>query len=302
MFDGKVGCSDIKSIDRKGFTLIELLVVISIIALLLSILMPSLSKVKEQARVMTCAANIRQIGLMLSMYRSSNDGSVPVVTNRWAGELPAKARFISLALRGYGTDIKRLPAGLNPNNPWNAGMVNGYFADYMPEFFACPFTRDKTPDSSEWEYGSKEISGEIFTTMRSRGRNESYTTWLWPLVRGQRYTAYPSGDDEDGRPKHGVLLWHTAVENGVQFPSVMAGYNRIKDLPMKWGKRQLRTTKAGTMADATVLSCDIGETTGTTGKLILNPDSHRKKSAGGTNVLFGDGHTGWVKGRQIGWK
>ena len=46
-----------------GFTLIELLVVISIIALLLSILMPALSRVKEQGRRVVCASEVRQAGL-----------------------------------------------------------------------------------------------------------------------------------------------------------------------------------------------------------------------------------------------
>ena len=58
---------------KKGFTLIELLVVISIIALLLSILMPSLQKVKEQARSAVCKSNLKQWGLCFSMYLVENN-------------------------------------------------------------------------------------------------------------------------------------------------------------------------------------------------------------------------------------
>ncbi len=59
---------------RRGFTLIELLVVIAIIALLMSILMPALRRVREQARMISCLANVRQWNLQASMYTEANEG------------------------------------------------------------------------------------------------------------------------------------------------------------------------------------------------------------------------------------
>ena len=58
---------------NKGFTLIELLVVIAIIAMLLSIIMPSLQKVKEQARKVICGSNLSQIGKAFEMYEMENN-------------------------------------------------------------------------------------------------------------------------------------------------------------------------------------------------------------------------------------
>ena len=58
----------------KGFTLIELLVVIAIIALLLSILMPALSRARKQAKATACQVNLHQWAQIWSMYCQDNDG------------------------------------------------------------------------------------------------------------------------------------------------------------------------------------------------------------------------------------
>jgi prepilin-type N-terminal cleavage/methylation domain-containing protein/prepilin-type processing-associated H-X9-DG protein len=67
---------------KTGFTLIELLVVIAIIALLMGILMPALSRVKEQARTITCRSNLNQYGIGMRMYLDENDYFFPQ-TDQW---------------------------------------------------------------------------------------------------------------------------------------------------------------------------------------------------------------------------
>ncbi len=59
---------------KKGFTLVELLVVIAIIALLMSILMPALARVRKQAKAVMCQTNLKQWGVCFSMYTNNNDG------------------------------------------------------------------------------------------------------------------------------------------------------------------------------------------------------------------------------------
>ena len=61
----------------RGFTLIELLVVISIIALLVAILLPSLRRARDQGKLAVCASNLRELGLGVHMYAGENNGRLP---------------------------------------------------------------------------------------------------------------------------------------------------------------------------------------------------------------------------------
>ena len=77
---------------EKGFTLVELLVVIAIIALLMSILMPALSKVREQAKEVLCLSNLKQWGVIFLMYTGDNNskyqpGWVGDVSDMWVSVL-----------------------------------------------------------------------------------------------------------------------------------------------------------------------------------------------------------------------
>ena len=61
---------------KKGFTLIELLVVISIIALLVSILMPALGKARKQAKKTVCLSNVRSFAMAFTVYAASNEDRI----------------------------------------------------------------------------------------------------------------------------------------------------------------------------------------------------------------------------------
>jgi len=88
---------------KKAFTLVELLVVIAIIALLLSILMPALNKVRKQARSVVCSTKLHHMNLAFMLYTENNNAKF--TTYKFNGN---RGEFWMEALRKYYADINKM--------------------------------------------------------------------------------------------------------------------------------------------------------------------------------------------------
>jgi prepilin-type N-terminal cleavage/methylation domain-containing protein/prepilin-type processing-associated H-X9-DG protein len=121
---------------RRGFTLIELLVVIAIIAVLIALLLPAVQAAREAARRAQCVNNLKQIGLAVANYESSN-GCLPM----------GAVRGVQTAVAGAGANCQ--------------GLTNGIlftFNDYIMAYLEQGNAYASLNFQLTWQYGAQNTA------------------------------------------------------------------------------------------------------------------------------------------------
>ncbi|MGC9260475.1 MAG: type II secretion system protein [Phycisphaerae bacterium] len=253
-----------------AFSLIELLVVISIIALLIAILLPSLTRARELANRAVCAANVRGIGQAMLIYAQSNHGQFPCVLP------PVHTRYQNgpgAAAADNAASITTILRNEYGGNAWQRGspmaclwllVISGQIT---PKSFICPSDVLATASSEEYSNNSTYYSnfGVVLGTVSHTGQGESYSiSFPWNYRNG----AYIVGS-----------WWNTNVATA--------------QLPLVCDMAPAEDTAAG----GNMRRVPTAPLANSDGNFIFNSGNH---NGTGQNVGFGDTHVVWATDPYVG--
>jgi prepilin-type N-terminal cleavage/methylation domain-containing protein/prepilin-type processing-associated H-X9-DG protein len=268
----------------RAFTLVELLVTISIIALLMAILVPIMSKVREQARRIVCSgSDLRQIGQLLELYAADNRGFYPSAYSAW---YPNAGCALNMTDPASGLQVE-----------FNAGLIT--LVPYLYKLSSGPTLHDQL-NSTKADLSRMNIfwcpsganrfdPGDLATPFLGTGFNQYCGQW-----------GYASGT--------GTPTFENCTERNY-------AYTVSKSMVVVGGSVQIRTfvvpTKPAWLTFTDI--CYYGEPaytknqgSGKTTEVRSNhPGPHKRVGAlnpktystpGGGNSLHVDGHVQWNQG------
>ncbi len=254
--------------NRPGFTLVELLVVISIIALLISILLPSLVRARHDALRIVCSSNLRTLGQGCRVYAGNFRGTMPTGApqTQWA-----KGNWAFGGLDGWHTPGN---FGVNYFTPWGLGLLYSTKTITNGTVFYCPegtyFTPTAHPEICIGNLGKPNgppnyeyvFLGYCYYYGLSEGSNNGDGTFN-PMTRS-------------------TVINPTTLQPELSFASVPNGF-----------------AQSPISGDNTILASDITVSSGETWYYFSNHFNGGDHDVTGGNVLYNDGHVVWKNASEM---
>lgn len=226
------------TLTRAGFTLIETLATIALIAILVSLLLPSLSSVRDLSKNTRATSDLRQHATIVSLYTDDWDGNLPFFADPFATQTVVRTSQVTVAFQYFSSHIF-----------WPYPLMDTYYRGVTigDDVFRSPFLDDTTVFDTAYYYTCSAIASPAYWDENSR----SGMTQLKPNKLSS--VRYPSAKGLMSIDPW-LFVWQTntivTAENNAQFKTMIADMSgAVHSIPVGKLQETVNTGDGGTTAE-----------------------------------------------------